>query len=138
MNSFIKKVFKEIPDFLKILGFKDAYLDDENEEWIVEFLPSKDITHSNGSIVQGGFVSGMLDASMSQYLIFLAEGKMAPLTLDLDVKFLKSCEPNKMVLSKSKVVKKGKSIAFTSGKLIQDDCVIAVATSTSKLVSIQY
>ena len=65
MNSFIKKVFKEIPDFLKILGFKDAYLDDENEEWIVEFLPSKDITHSNGSIVQGGFVSGMLDASMS-------------------------------------------------------------------------
>ena len=136
MKDFIKKIFKEIPDFLKILGFHDAYLNDENDEWIVEFIPTKDITHSNGTIVQGGFVSGMLDASMSQYLIFLSDGKQAPLTLDLDVKFLKSCVPDYKVISKSKIIKKGKSIAFTRGELIQNDSVIAIATSSSKLVNI--
>ena len=36
----------------------------------------------------------------------------------------------------NRIVKKGKSIAFTSGELIQDNVVIAVATSTSKLVNI--
>jgi len=136
MKDFIKKIFKEIPDFLKILGFHDAYLNDENDEWIVEFIPTKDITHSNGTIVQGGFVSGMLDASMSQYLIFLSDGKQAPLTLDLDVKFLKSCVPDYKVISKSKIIKKGKSIAFTRGELIQNDSVIAIATASSKLVNI--
>jgi len=136
MKDFIKKIFKEIPDFLKILGFYDAYLNDENDEWIVEFIPTKDITHSNGTIVQGGFVSGMLDASMSQYLIFLSDGKQAPLTLDLDVKFLKSCVPDYKVISKSKIIKKGKSIAFTRGELIQNDSVIAIATASSKLVNI--
>ena len=136
MKDFIKKIFNEIPDFLKILGFHDAYLNDENDEWIVEFIPTKDITHSNGTIVQGGFVSGMLDASMSQYLIYLSEGKQAPLTLDLDVKFLKSCVPDHMVISKSKIIKKGKSIAFTRGELIQNNSVIAIATASSKLVNI--
>ena len=136
MKDFIKKIFNEIPDFLKILGFHDAYLNDENDEWIVEFIPTKDITHSNGTIVQGGFVSGMLDASMSQYLIFLSDGKQAPLTLDLDVKFLKSCIPDYKVISKSKIIKKGKSIAFTRGELIQNDSVIAIATASSKLVNI--
>ena len=136
MKDFIKKIFKEIPDFLKILGFHDAYLNDENDESIVEFIPTKDITHSNGTIVQGGFVSGMLDASMSQYLIFLSDGKQAPLTLDLDVKFLKSCVPDYKVISKSKIIKKGKSIAFTRGELIQNDSVIAIATASSKLVNI--
>ena len=136
MKDFIKKIFNEIPDFLKILGFHDAYLNDENDEWIVEFIPTKDITHSNGTIVQGGFVSGMLDASMSQYLIFLSDGKQAPLTLDLDVKFLKSCVPDYKVISKSKIIKKGKSIAFTRGELIQNDSVIAIATASSKLVNI--
>ena len=136
MKDHIKHIFKQIPDFLKILGFEDAFLNEESEEWVVEFMPTKDLTHSNGTIVQGGFVSGMLDATMSQYLIFLSKGKQAPLTLDLDVKFLKSCSPDQKVIAISKIVKKGNSIAFASGKLLQNDDVIAVATSTSKLVNI--
>ena len=136
MNSQFKKIFKKIPDFLSILGFQDAYLNDNNDEWIVEFMPTKDLTHSNGSIVQGGFVSGMLDASMSQYLIFIFEGKKVPLTLDLDIKFIKSCLPDKKVFAVSKIIKKGNSIAFTSGELLQNNSIIATASSTSKLVSI--
>ena len=119
MNKDLKNIFNEIPDFLAILGFQDAYLD-ENDEWVIEFLPSRDLTHSNGTIVQGGFVSGMIDASMSQLIMFLSNGNDLPLTLDLDVKFLKSCIPNVKAVASSKIVRKGKSIIFTSGELYQN------------------
>ena len=136
MNKDFKKIFKEVPEFLSILGFLNAYLNEIDNEWVIEFMPSKNLTHSNGMIVQGGFVSGMLDASMSQFIMFQSEGKDLPLTLDLDVKFLKSCSPQTKVIAKSKIIKKGKSIAFTSGELYQDDVLIAVATATNKLISI--
>ena len=38
-------------------------------------MPSKSLTHSNGTIIQGGFVSGMLDASMSQFIMYKSNGK---------------------------------------------------------------
>ena len=41
--------------------------------------------------MQGGFVSGMLDTSMAQHIIFLTKGEMTGLTLDIDVKFYKPC-----------------------------------------------
>tara|TARA_B100000214_G_scaffold328970_1_gene268440 strand:- start:316 stop:732 length:417 start_codon:yes stop_codon:yes gene_type:complete len=136
MNKDFKNIFKEIPDFLAILGFQDAYLNDENNEWIIEFIPSKDLTHSNGTIVQGGFVSGMIDASMSQLIMFLSEGKALPLTLDLDIKFLKSCVPNVKTIASSKIVRKGKSIIFTSGELYQNNELIAVGSATNKIINI--
>ena len=36
----------------------------------------------------------MIDACMSQFIMFESKGKSLPLTLDIDVKFLKSCIPN--------------------------------------------
>ena len=136
MNKDLKNIFKEIPDFLSILGFQNAYLNNENNEWVIEFIPSKDLTHSNGTIVQGGFVSGMIDASMSQLIMFLSEGKSLPLTLDLDIKFLKSCVPNVKTIASSKIVRKGKSIIFTSGELYQNNELIAVGSATNKIINI--
>jgi len=136
MNKDFKNIFKEIPDFLAILGFQDAYLNSENNEWVIEFIPSRDLTHSNGTIVQGGFVSGMIDASMSQLIMFLSEGNALPLTLDLDIKFLKSCAPNLKTIASSKIVRKGKSIVFTSGELYQNDELIAFGSATNKIINI--
>ena len=136
MNSDIKNIFQEIPDFLSILGFQDAYLDKENDVWVIEFMPGKDLTHSKGTIVQGGFVSGMIDASMSQLIMYLSHGKDLPLTLDLDIKFLKSCVPNIKTTAISKIVRKGKSIIFTSGELYQNNQLIAVGTATNKIINI--
>ena len=136
MNSDIKNIFQEIPDFLSILGFQDAYLDKENDVWVIEFMPGKDLTHSKGTIVQGGFVSGMIDASMSQLIMYLSHGKDLPLTLDLDIKFLKSCVPNIKTTAISKIVRKGKSIIFTTGELYQNNQLIAVGTATNKIINI--
>ena len=111
MKNYSKKIFQEVPKFLKVLGLKDAYLDTNSNEWVVEFNPTIEITHSNGSIVQGGFVTGMIDASMAQCIMFFSDGRELPLTLDIDVKFLNSCIPNKIVTAKSKIDKKGKFLS---------------------------
>ena len=88
MEKNLYKIFNDVPKFLSILGFKDCYHDEDLDQWVVEYLPSENLTHSNGTVVQGGFVSGMVDSAMSQFLIYLSKGKELPLTLDLDVKFL--------------------------------------------------
>ena len=59
MEKNLYKIFNDIPKFLSILGFKDCYHDKELDQWVVEYLPSENLTHSNGTVVQGGFVSGI-------------------------------------------------------------------------------
>ena len=76
----------------------------------------------------------MVDSAMSQFLIYLSKGKELPLTLDLDVKFLKPCVPNVLVKATGKIVRKGKSVVFTSGEIYQDDQLIAIATASNKII----
>ena len=137
MSVDYKKFFREIPEFLKVLGFENGYYDENNHEWVTEFLPSEDLTHSNGSIVQGGFVTGMLDAAMAQCIMFKSNGEDLPLTLDIDVKFLNSCIPDHKVTSRAKIIKQGKSIVFTSANLFQKDDLIATASASNKIINLK-
>ena len=137
MSVDYKKFFREIPEFLKVLGFENGYYDENNHEWVTEFLPSEDLTHSNGSIVQGGFVTGMLDAAMAQCIMFKSNGEDLPLTLDIDVKFLNSCIPDQKVTSRAKIIKQGKSIVFTSANLFQKDDLIATASASNKIIKLK-
>ena len=123
---------KEVPPFLEILGFKGAKLLDD-ESFVCDFSPSVDLTHSNGMIVQGGFVTGMLDACMAQFIIYKYHGQKIPLTLDIDVKFFMPCAPGD-VRAISKITKEGKSISFTEAKLYQNNKLIAISTATNKIV----
>ena len=138
MSVDYKKFFREIPEFLKVLGFENGYYDENNHEWVTEFLPSEDLTHSNGLIVQGGFVTGMLDAAMAQCIMFKSNGEDLPLTLDIDVKFLNSCIPDHKVTSRAKIIKQGKSIVFTSANLFQKDDLIATASASNKIIKFKF
>ena len=138
MSVDYKKFFREIQEFLKVLGFENGYYDENNHEWVTEFLPSEDLTHSNGSIVQGGFVTGMLDAAMAQCIMFKSNGEDLPLTLDIDVKFLNSCIPDHKVTSRAKIIKQGKSIVFTSANLFQKDDLIATASASNKIIKFKF
>ena len=84
-------------------------------------------------IVQGGFVTGMLDACMAQFIIFKYRGTKIPLTLDIDVKFFMPCAPGDVRVI-SKITKEGKSISFTEAKLFQNGQLIAISTATNKIV----
>ena len=136
MNTELKEFFQEAPEFLSMLGFTNAFYDENKDAWINEYTPSEKLTHSNGTIIQGGFVTGMIDACMSQFIMFESDGKALPLTLDIDIKFLKSCKPNIKTIAKSKIIRKGKSIAFTNGELYQNDTLVAIGSATNKIIHI--
>ena len=125
------------PEFLQLLGFKDYWFDEPTQTYHCTFEPSVALTHSNGTIVQGGFIAGMLDSVMAQYVLHAHDFTVNPLTLNLDITYLLSCRPTPVEL-RSKVLKMGKSIAFTSAEMFQDGVLIATASATNKLVQIKH
>ena len=126
---------QETPKFLEMLGSKGFEYDDELSTSAMRFLISKDLTHSNGTIVQGGFITAMLDAAMAHLIILKRNGEVNPLSLNINVNFIAPGAPGDFV-AKGEITKMGKSIAFTSGELYQGDILIATATATNKMIKL--
>ena len=124
---------KNKPEFLKIFGFLDCWFDEPNQIYHSTYAPTKVLPHSNGAIVQGVFVAGMLDSTMDQYILFTHKFTLNPLTLKMDVSYILSCRPGLLEVQ-SKVLKMGRSIAFTTAEMYQDGNLIATASATNKLV----
>ena len=59
----------EPPQFLSILGSQGFDFDSAKGIAEMKFEIGEELTHSNGTIVQGGFITAMLDASMAHLLI---------------------------------------------------------------------
>ena len=123
------------PKFLEILGSKGFEFDDELGTSVMNFVISKDFTHSNGAIVQGGFITAMLDAAMAHLIILKSNGEVNPLSLNINVNFIAPGKPGEYV-AKGEITKMGKSIAFTSSELFQGETLIATATATNKMIKL--
>jgi uncharacterized protein (TIGR00369 family) len=116
------------------LGAKVIRFSSEPPEIEMEFEAIYEFTHSDGQVVQGGFVTGMLDAPMAHLLMGLFDFKIIPMTLDLNVSFLAPTRQGKLNCI-AEVLQLGKSTAFMTSKLYQQDKLVASATSTVRLVS---
>jgi len=116
------------------LGAKVIRFSSEPPEIEMEFEAIYDFTHSDGQVVQGGFVTGMLDAPMAHLLMGLFDFKIIPMTLDLNVSLLAPTRQGKLNCI-AEVLQLGKSTAFMTSKLYQQDKLVASATSTVRLVS---
>ena len=116
------------------LGAKVIRFSSEPPEIEMEFEAIYDFTHSDGQVVQGGFVTGMLDAPMAHLLMGLFDFKIIPMTLDLNVSFLAPTRQGKLNCI-AEVLQLGKSTAFMASKLYQQDKLVASATSTVRLVT---
>ena len=99
----------------------------------MEFMAIHAFTHSNGEVVQGGFVTGMLDAPMAHLLMGLFDFKIIPMTLDINVSFLAPTKQGKLIAT-AEVLQLGKSTAFMISKLQQEGTLVASSTSTVRLV----
>ena len=116
------------------LGAKVIRFSSEPPEIEMEFEAIYYFTHSDGQVVQGGFVTGMLDAPIAHLLMGLFDFKIIPMTLDLNVSFLAPTRQGKLNCI-AEVLQLGKSTAFMTSKLYQQDKLVASATSTVRLVS---
>ena len=115
------------------LGMKVLSFCSEPPSIEVEFEAKYEFTHSEGQVVQGGFVTGMLDAPMAHLLMGLFDFRVSPMTLDINVSFLAPSRTGKLNCT-AEVIQLGKSTAFMASKLFQDNSLVATSTSTVKLI----
>ena len=121
---------------IKTLGCSVIRFQSEPPEIEMEFEAGSEFTHSDGQVVQGGFVTGMLDAPMAHLLMGLFDQRILPMTLDINVSFLSPSKPGKLTCI-AEVIKLGKSMAFMSSRLYQQEVLVATATSTVKIVQVK-
>lgn len=123
---------KNLPAYLEKMNAEVLELNLKTESLKMSFNPDEFFCHSDGTILQGGFITTMLDASMAFLVMQLVDFKKVPLSIDVNVNFLSSGGP-KLTIAVARINKIGKSIAFSSADLFQDDELIATASSSIKL-----
>ena len=107
--------------------------DAEAQTISMTYRTTKDFAHTNGTIVQGGFVTAMLDMTMAHLVMGLTDAKSNPISLDINTSFIAPCPVGAQVCN-ARVIKLGRSIGFLAADLYAEDSLIASATSTVKLV----
>jgi len=122
--------------FMRILdGHVEAI--DRHRGWArLRWHPTEACCHS-GTIVQGGFVTSMLDAAMAHAITSrVGVGMMAP-TLELKVSFFRVCNPG-LHYSEGSVVHATRSIAFAEAQLVDaHGNPIARASATCKVAPLK-
>ncbi len=100
---------------------------------ILEYEAGMHMCHSGG-VVQGGFVTGWIDAAMAHALIAKHGEGIVPMSLELKVSFFASTRPGR-VFAEAWIEGGGKSTVFMEGRLSDPDGkVLAKATSTLRLM----
>lgn len=112
-------------------GHIDAF-DAGEQTCTMSFDVSKDYCHSV-DVVQGGYVTVMLDAACTHAIVAIDAGVSNVSSLEIKVTFLEATRAGKMV-AVGKVQKLGRSIAFLTAELFNAEGVLtATATTTAKV-----
>ena len=123
----------DMPGYVDLLGMRP--LSAEPGHVRMEFTASEQFLNPAG-VVQGGFITAMLDDTMGPAAVSqLGPGYFAP-TLELKVSFLRPAGPG-ILVADGRVVHVGRSIAFLEGSLADEEGkVIATATATARVVKL--
>ena len=95
----------------------------------LEYHAREEMCHSGG-VVQGGFISGWIEAAMAHAAIARNGPDITPMSLELKVSFFAPARPG-LVIAEGWVERHGKRTSFYEGHLKSPDgTVLAKATST--------
>lgn len=99
----------------------------------IEYTAGLHMCHSGG-VVQGGFVTGWIDAAMAHATMAMTGPDMIPMSLDINVSFFAPARPG-TVIAEAWVVRRGRSICFLEGQLRDTaGAILAKASSTLTLI----
>ncbi len=121
------------PHFVSLLGGKMVDFDEEQSLATFEFDVSKDYCHSI-DVVQGGFITSMLDTAMS-HAVFAANSDVVGLSsLEIKTSYLESTRAGKL-RAEGWVVKSGYKTGFLEGRLYNDaGQLTATASTVAKII----
>jgi acyl-CoA thioesterase len=121
-------------DLLESLGFFEVVsVDREAGRVRLAFDALPRFCHSDGRIVQGGFVTAWMDLSMAQAARLRAGQPVGVASLEIKVSFLQRVGPGRVV-AEGRVQRLGRRVAFLEASLFDDrDALLATASSTAML-----
>ena len=119
------------PSVQTLKGFATGF-DKDAATLHMRFETDERFCHS-GDVVQGGYISGMLDAAMAYAAIGMPGLCDGVATLEMKVSYMQVGRNGKFNGS-GRIVHAGRNIAYLDGQLFQDNRLVAAATSTVKLL----
>ena len=122
----------EIHELSRTLGLVRIVEMDPAGRARLEYRAGMHMCHSGG-VVQGGFVSGWIDAAMAHAAIAMGGPDVSPMTLELKVSYFAPARPG-IVIAEGWVERRGRSTCFFEGRLLDESGkVLAKASSTLML-----
>ena len=98
----------------------------------LEYVAKPGMCHSGG-VVQGGFVTGWIDAAMAHAVIAVLGDDVTPMSLEIKVSFFAPVRPG-LVVAEGWIERRGRKTAFLEGRLLDEaGNVLAKGTSTATL-----
>ncbi|MDG0978716.1 MAG: PaaI family thioesterase [Halieaceae bacterium] len=131
-QNLIDGLNSHAPHFIRMLGGRIVGIDLDAISCTFEFNISKDFCHSI-DIVQGGFITAMLDAAMSHAIFAHDQSINAVSSLEIKTTYL---EPTRAGLLRveGRVIKASYKTAFFEGRILNADGLqTATASSVAKL-----
>ena len=132
-HARIEQLNAMAPDFITLLGGSIVELDMGSQRAIFTFTVPVDYCHS-GDVVQGGFVTAMLDAAMSHALFGTDDTISGVASLDIATQFIGVCRGKQPLRVTGRVKKAAFKTAFLEAD-IEDKTgtLLATAQSVAKL-----
>ena len=123
----------EMPPSARLLGWTLRNIDPVAGTIEIGFTADQRFTNPGGT-VQGGFLAAMLDDTQGPALFGHTNGEAYAPTIDFTVSFLKEARPGDFV-AKGRVVRLGKTIAFTEAELFDEaGDMVARATFSNRVM----
>lgn len=99
----------------------------------LEYRARPEMCHSGG-VVQGGFVSGWIDAAMAHAAIAANGPDVTPMTLELKVSFFAPVRPG-LVIAEGWVERAGRKTCFYEGHLKDAEGKVLAKASTTMMLA---
>ena len=120
------------PGFMKHNGGLLFKTISENE---YEFKATVKENHLNAAgIVHGGFIAAFVDAGAGTAAHRVADKKPC-VTISLELKFISMVKLNQVLVGKTKIQKKTKSMVFLTCELIAENKIVATASGIWKILN---
>ena len=116
------------PSFLKMMGGQIVAIDPEAQSCTLDFNISTDFCHS-GDIIQGGFITAMLDAAMSHAVFGVASDVTSLSSLEISTRYLDVARAG-AVSALGRVVRLSWKTAFLEGSLLDAQGKLLSTTQT--------
>ncbi len=131
-DDVVDRINAHPPAVIRTLKGRVAGYAPERHEVRMQFDIGLEFCHTV-DIVQGGFITAMLDAAMAHVVMASEHGKVRVSSIDIHISFLRPARAGGFT-AVGAIVKSGRTIAFLKAELFSDKGeLVATATSSAHL-----